>query len=86
MQKVTATAGGSTTETEYAYDTNGVRIKQKVTVDGAAPVVTDYLIDANNLTGYAKAIAEFVDGVLDKSYTIGPEINVSVPRTASCMG
>ncbi len=74
MQKVTTTTAGSNTETEYEYDTNGVRIKQTVTIDGAAPVVTAYLIDARNLTGYAKAIAEFVDGVLDRSYTIGPEI------------
>ncbi|MEX0724942.1 MAG: hypothetical protein WD065_01650, partial [Planctomycetaceae bacterium] len=74
LQKVTLTANGSTTVSEYDYDHNGVRVKQTVTVGAGTPVVTTYLIDAKNFTGYAKPIAEFVDGVLSRVYTFGHQV------------
>ncbi|MEX0726126.1 MAG: hypothetical protein WD065_07645 [Planctomycetaceae bacterium] len=74
LQKVTSTANSSTSVSEYEYDHNGVRVKQTVSVNAGTPVVTTYLIDAHNFTGYAKPIAEFVDGVLSRVYTFGHQV------------
>lgn len=51
-----------------------MRVKQTVTVDGGTSVVTEFLIDPQNHTGYAKAIEEIVDGTTARTYVMGHEI------------
>jgi RHS repeat-associated protein len=68
LVKVTTTADGSTTVTEYKYDPDGNRVQK--TVDGT---VTDYLIDAYNHTGYAQVFKE-TTGSDSTVYIIGDDI------------
>ncbi len=55
---------------DYKYDASGIRVAKAV--NGGS--VTTYLIDPQNHTGYAQVLAEFTDGVLSKTYTIGDDI------------
>jgi hypothetical protein len=75
MSKVIVDADGDgvnpATSTEYKYDDDGIKVSE---TDVATGGVTTYLIDAANLTGYAKAIEERIDSVLSRSYTIGLQI------------
>ncbi|MEX2213779.1 MAG: RHS repeat-associated core domain-containing protein [Phycisphaeraceae bacterium] len=74
MAKATITKGGDTTELEYAYDDSGIRVGQTETVNSGTPVVHEYLVDANNPTGYQQVLEEFIDSVLAKSYTLGLDV------------
>lgn len=58
--------GNGSYETTYQYDSDGVRIS--VTQNGST---TTYLMDGQNLTGYAKPIEEKIDGQLERSYVVG---------------
>ena len=77
MTQTTEVKGGTTTVTDYVYDDSGFRVKQTVTVDpgsGGTPVVTEFLVDKQNHTGYAQVLEERVDGVLHKTYTLGHDV------------
>ena len=74
LEKVTVDDGTSVTVTDYLYNDAGARIQKTVQVDGGVAVVTEYHIDPQNHTGYAKAIEEIVDGQLERSYAIGHAI------------
>ncbi len=63
----------SQTTTAYTYNDSGIRTSQTVD-DGTGAVTTDYVIDGNNLTGYAQVLEEHVDGQLTKTYTIGHDM------------
>ncbi len=71
LAQVTIDDGTSITVTQYQYNDDGARVEQTVTVDGGTSVVTAYHIDPQNATGHAKAIEEFVDGALERTYTFG---------------
>ncbi len=62
-------SGGSVTNTSYTYNDSGIRTSQ--TVDAQT---TEYVIDSNNLTGYAQVLEEHVAGQLTKTYTIGHDV------------
>ena len=51
----------------YAYDDENIRVSE--TVDG---ITTSYLLDKNR--PYGQVLAEYVDGVLDTSYTYGLDL------------
>jgi len=60
--------------TSYRYNDAGDRIEQTVD-DGASEVVTRYVIDANNLTGYAQVFEERdSSGAVTRSYAIGHDV------------
>ena len=63
----------SQTTTGYTYNDSGIRTSQTVD-DGTGAVTTEYVIDGNNLTGYAQVLEEHVDGQLAKTYTIGHDL------------
>jgi RHS repeat-associated protein len=84
LAKVTTTpyedgAPQTPTETEYKYDPDGNRV-QKTVDDGTDVVVTDYLIDAYNHTGYAQVFHEttITNGdpatMTRTAYTIGDDV------------
>ena len=62
-------SGGSVTNTSYTYNDSGIRTSQ--TVDAQT---TEYVIDSNNLTGYAQVLEEHVAGQITRSYTIGHDL------------
>ena len=51
------------------YDGDGNRVSK--TVNG---VTTDYLVDTNNLTGYAQVVEEIQNGVVIKQYSYGLDL------------
>ncbi|MFA7485542.1 MAG: RHS repeat-associated core domain-containing protein, partial [Phycisphaerae bacterium] len=56
----------------YVYNDDGIRVKKIDDLDGS-PIVTAYLTDPFNHTGYAQTLEEDADGVL-KTYTIGDDM------------
>jgi RHS repeat-associated protein len=78
LAKVTTVKDGQTTVTEFAYNDQGIRVSK--TVDGQA---TDYVIDANNHTGYAQVLEEHdaATGDVTKSFTIGHDVHVQWDET-----
>ncbi len=65
----------------FIYDGDGNRVGK--TVNG---VTTNYLIDTNNLTGYAQVVEEIQNGNVTKQFTFGHDLisqNCS-PLTANC--
>jgi RHS repeat-associated protein len=68
-----STDGGSTWDsiTDYKYDFEGNRVEKNVN-----GVVTKYLIDISNHTGYSQVLEEWSPGnsVPDKTYAIGDDI------------
>jgi YD repeat-containing protein len=62
-----ATADGGAVQ--YRYDGDGNRVAK--TVGG---VTTRYLVDTNNLTGYAQVVDELVGGNVIRSYTYGHDL------------
>jgi len=69
--KLATVAINGVTSAAYQYDSQGVRISS--TIGGNT---TNYLIDANNLTGYPQILEELpaVGGTPAKSYVIGNEV------------
>ena len=63
----------------YGYNDQGLRVSQ---TDAATGQTTTYHFDPRNPTGYAKAIEEYVDGVLSRSYTFGHRIEAQHDATA----
>ena len=63
--KLTSTSDGIT----IVYDGDGNRVSK--TVGG---VTTKYLVDTNNLTGYAQVVEEIVSGQVSKQYTYGHDL------------
>ncbi|MET0752082.1 MAG: PKD domain-containing protein [Pyrinomonadaceae bacterium] len=63
--KLTQTSDGIT----IVYDGDGNRVSK--TVGG---VTTNYLVDTNNLTGYAQVVEEIQSGAVVKSYTYGHDL------------
>ena len=63
----------SQTTTGYSYNDSGIRTSQTVD-DGSGAVTTEYVIDGNNITGYAQVLEEHVYGQLTKTYTIGHDL------------
>ena len=59
--------------TEYQYDVDGNRVEKSVTVGAATAVVTKYLIDPSNHTGYAQTLIES-DGTNTTVYTVGDDV------------
>jgi hypothetical protein len=51
------------------YDGDGNRVLK--TVGG---VTTNYLVDTNNLTGYAQVVEELEGGIVVKAYTYGHDL------------
>ncbi len=68
-------ASQGTTQLTYAYDGDGNRVQKILAVNGQTPVTTRYLVDTNNLTGYAQVLEE-LDGnnVVKKRYTYGLDL------------
>ena len=67
-----ATVDGTTTT--FAYDSNGVRTAKSVT-SGTTTTTTRYVNDAQNPTGYAKAVEELNDsGNVTRGYLIGLDV------------
>ena len=58
-----------TTVINYVYDGDGNRVSK--TVNG---VTTNYLVDTNNLTGFAQVVDELQGGVVKKVYTYGSSL------------
>ena len=63
--KLTSTSDGIT----IVYDGDGNRVSK--TVNGAT---TNYLVDTNNLTGYAQVVEEIVSGQVTKQYSFGHDL------------
>ncbi len=63
--KLTSTSDGIT----IVYDGDGNRVSK--TVNG---VTTNYLVDTNNLTGYAQVVEELQNGNVVKQYTYGHDL------------
>jgi RHS repeat-associated protein len=57
---------GTPQEVSYVYDGNGNRVSK--TTGG---VTTKYLVDTNNLTGYAQVVEELVSGTVQRVYVYG---------------
>ena len=74
LAQATIVKGSDTTVLTYNYDDSGIRVGQTETVNAGTPIVTQYLVDHNNHTGYQQVLEEFVDAVLVKSYTIGLDV------------
>jgi RHS repeat-associated protein len=53
----------------FLYDGDGNRVAKTV-----AGVTTNYLVDANNLTGYAQVVEELQSGAVVKSFTYGHDL------------
>ena len=74
---------------EYRYNTAGIRIQKTEDPDGT-PIVTDYLIDPYNHTGYAQVLQETVDdGSSDWTriqYTIGDDVLAQTSLTSADSG
>lgn len=70
--KLTSTSDGIT----IVYDGDGNRVAK--TVNG---VTTHYLVDTNNLTGYAQVVEELQNGQVTKQYTYG--LDLISQKTAS---
>lgn len=76
-------APSSVTHTRYLYDDSGIRISSEE-LNGSGTVTSNatFLIDANNHTGYAQVLEEWVDAdgagsggtVLSKTYTLGHDV------------
>jgi len=68
------TASAGTTTISYKYDGDNNRV-QKVINFGASAVTTRYLVDGNNLTGYAQVVEE-LDGTItvQRVYTYGHDL------------
>jgi RHS repeat-associated protein len=56
-------------ELQFVYDGDGNRVSK--TVNG---VTTKYLVDTNNLTGYAQVVEELQNGSVSKQYTYGLDL------------
>jgi len=73
LAKVTKSVPGSPDEvTEYKYNPQGIKV-QKIEDPDGSPVVTDYLIDSYNHTGYAQVLKE-TTGTDVKSYIVGSDV------------
>ena len=74
---------------EYRYNTAGIRI-QKTEDPDETPILTDYLIDPYNHTGYAQVLQETVDdGSSDWTriqYTIGDDVLAQTSLTSADSG
>jgi len=78
---------------QYAYNDSGVRVGVVEAIDGNddgdlsdpedSTTATDYLVDANNPTGYAQIIEERdgATGELERSYTLGHDVLVQWDAT-----
>jgi len=76
LAKVTKSVPGNLDEvTEYKYNPQGIKV-QKIEDPDGSPVVTDYLIDSYNHTGYAQTIKETVTdtGTTETTYIIGSDV------------
>src|SRR5688572_16966052 len=56
-----------------AYDADGNRVSKSVK-QGAATVTTNYLVDSNNLTGYAQVVEELQNGAVVRQYSFGLDL------------
>jgi len=74
LAQVSATKAGSTTVTDYTYDDDGYRLSRTVVTDGGTPIVTAYLPDTENPTGYTQTLERRVDGELRRSCTLGHDV------------
>jgi hypothetical protein len=85
MDKVEMFTGASATPhttITYAYDDNGIRVEQKID-DGTNVTTHSYVIDHDNLTGYAQVLEEYVNAVRSITYTIGLDV---ITQTAPAVG
>jgi RHS repeat-associated protein len=63
---LTSLNGGSVT---YVYDGDGNRVAKT-----AGGVTTNYLVDTNNLTGYAQVVEEIQSGAVTKQFSYGHDL------------
>ena len=57
-----------------AYDGDGNRVGKTVTPSAGSPVTTKFLVDRNNLTGFAQVLEEIEAGVVKRVYTYGLDL------------
>jgi YD repeat-containing protein len=75
MTSAAVTTNGTTSTTDYTYDSNGVRTRE-TTNAGTSAATTFYLNDPNNPTGYTKAVEEkqgatAATATVSRSYVLG---------------
>jgi len=77
LQRVETTpSGGPTQVVEYVYNDSGIRVRKIEDPEGT-PIVTTYLVDSYNPTGYAQVIEEITDDdgtITRRTYTIGDDV------------
>jgi RHS repeat-associated protein len=74
--------GNIDSRSTYAYNDNGIRVHEKVEkdLDDAGgfdeTTETDYVVDANNPTGYAQVLEErnALNGIVAKTFTLGLDV------------
>ena len=57
-----------------AGDGDGNRVGKTITPSVGLPVTTKFLVDTNNLTGFAQALEEFESGTVKRVYTYGLDL------------
>jgi len=88
LQRVETTpSGGPTQVVEYVYNDAGIRVCKIEDPDGT-PIVTTYLVNSYNPTGYAQVIEEITDDdgtITRRTYTIGDDViaQSDTPGTAA---
>jgi len=88
LQRVETTpSGGPTQVVEYVYNDSGIRVRKIEDPEGT-PIVTTYLVDSYNPTGYAQVIEEITDDdgtITRRTYTIGDDViaQSDTPDTAA---
>jgi RHS repeat-associated protein len=69
MSNVETYNGSSWTTNRFQYNDQGIRVR---TIQGSTTI--NYLVDANNHTGYAQVLEERTGSTLSKSYSIGNDV------------
>ena len=88
LQRVETTPSGEPTQVvEYVYNDAGIRV-QKIEDPEGTPIVTTYLVNSYNPTGYAQVIEEITDDdgtITRRTYTIGDDViaQSDTPGTAA---
>jgi RHS repeat-associated protein len=73
LKTVTIQTAGTTTTVQYRYDATGIRVEQSIN-DGTTTVTYTYRVDPNNPTGTTQVLEEYVNGQLNKTYTLGLDV------------
>jgi YD repeat-containing protein len=81
-----STDGDSTMEATYAHASSGSRVGvTEAGVGGVGGETTPmYLVDEQNLTGYAQVLEEHTDWTLERSFVIGADV-IGQPPHNPCL-